>query len=62
MTLPPAQYTFQHFGQQTQRIDLAFRNPEDRALPPSFRLVGTGGNARLEIDSDTIQGVLTCDD
>lgn len=62
ITLQPGHYTLKHFSPKTQRIDLAFRNPNDCALPRSFRLVGTGDNARLDIGSSAIQGVLTCGD
>ncbi|MDP3817103.1 hypothetical protein [Pseudomonas sp.] len=58
--LPPAD--LKHFSQKARSVSLAFRNPEDPALPPSFTLAGTGDHAWLTIGSARLQGDLKCAD
>lgn len=62
ITLPPARYALKTFDPKTATIALAFRNPGDTALPPSFVLNGRGGATRLTIGHATLTGALTCGD
>lgn len=60
--LAPADYRLTAFSRAERRVDLAFRNPRDPALPPSFSLSGEGGRARLVIGTARIEGDLQCAD
>lgn len=61
VTLDPADYSLKHFSQKARKVSLEFRNPESRALPPSFNLNGVDGRAILSIGSSVIEGNLKCD-
>ena len=62
LTLPPASYALRAFSPKSATVALAFRNPGDASLPPSFALNGRGGAARLTIGRDRISGALRCGD
>lgn len=61
LTLSPASYTLKNFSQKARSVDLEFRNPNDRTLPPSFGLVGTGGRGWFKTGSMIIEGNFNCD-
>lgn len=60
VTLRPENFSLTRFSQKTGQVSLEFRNPGDRAQPPSFRLVGADGRGRLTIGSSAIPGNLKC--
>lgn len=61
VVLQPADYVLEHFSQSDAAIDLAFRNPGDPLLPPSFNLhAGRGGHAQLKMGSTIVDGELKC--
>lgn len=62
VTLNPTHYILKHFSQSTATINLAFRNPGNRMLPPSFSLLtGHDGRAQLKMGSTVVDGELKCD-
>ncbi len=61
LTLSPENYSLKNFSQKAGTVDLEFRNPNDRSLPPSFGLVGTGGRALFKSGSMIIEGSFKCD-
>lgn len=61
VVLPPADYVLDHFSQSDGAIDLAFRNPGNPSLPPSFGLIaGRGGRAQLKMGTTIVDGELKC--
>lgn len=60
ITLQPQSYSLTRFSQKAAMVHLVFRNPGNRALPPSFSLVGRGGKAQLTIGATVINGSLKC--
>lgn len=59
-TLRPQDYALKTFDQKAKKVDLAFRNPNDPALPPSFGLVGSDGRAWFKSGSVTVEGDFRC--
>lgn len=59
--LPDGSYTVAEFDERKGKIDLAYRNPGDPSLPPSFTLEGVGDNVRMTIGEERIVGELNCD-
>lgn len=63
VTLNPTHYVLNHFSQSTATINLAFRNPGNQMLPPSFSLLtGHEGRAQLKMGSTIVDGELKCDE
>ena len=60
-SLPAGSYEVLEFDEQKSKINLAYRNPGDPSLPPSFTLEGVGNNVRMTIGEERIAGVLNCD-
>lgn len=62
ITLPVEHYSVENFRQVAARLRLAFRNPGNEALPPSFTLSARKGEGRLSMGSITVDGALHCAD
>ncbi len=61
VVLQPADYVLEHFSQSDAAIDLAFRNPGNPSLPPSFSLrAGRDSHAQLKVGSTIVDGELRC--
>lgn len=60
--LQPETYRLGSFSRKAATVRLEFHNPGLRSLPPSFRLAGHGGRARLQIGPTAIDGSLKCGD
>ena len=60
-SLPAGSYKILEFDKEKGRINLAYRNPGDPSLPPSFTLEGMGKNVHLTVGEERIAGELHCD-
>jgi hypothetical protein len=60
-SLPAGSYEVLEFDERKSKINLAYRNPGDPSLPPSFTLEGVGDNVRMTIGKERIVGKLDCD-
>ncbi|MDR6841466.1 hypothetical protein [Pseudoxanthomonas sacheonensis] len=60
-SLPAGSYKVLEFDERKSKINLAYRNPGDPSLPPSFTLEGIGNNVRMTIGKERIVGKLHCD-
>ena len=60
-SLPAGSYRVMEFDERKSKINLAYRNPGDPSLPPSFTLDGVGDNVRMTVGKERIVGKLNCD-
>lgn len=60
-SLPAGSYQVLEFDERRSEINLAYRNPGDSILPPSFTLEGVSKNVRMTIGKAQIVGELHCD-
>ena len=60
-SLPEGSYKVIEFDERNGKINLAYRNPGDPSLPPSFTLEGARKNVRMTVGKERIVGKLHCD-
>lgn len=60
-SLPAGSYEVLEFDERKGKINVAYRNPGDASLPPSFTLAGMGNNVHMTIGKERIVGRLHCD-
>ncbi|UXI66887.1 hypothetical protein [Tahibacter amnicola] len=61
LTLERADTVLERFSRGERSVSLSFRGRGDASQPPSFRLVGANGSARLTIGEKAIEGSLDCE-